>query len=398
MPYFKWQGIDLVGKIRNGKIFARSFEHLDSLLLKRDIALMNYKETKPLFVRLIGLQDKINFFERLSVLLESGVLLPQALLIIAESIQHPFLQKIILDLEKRVQAGQSLHEALLNYSSHFGSMSIHMIRVGFEVGKLPLVLKILVMHLNTGNKFLKKIRSAAFVPFLTLLFFVSITLVIFVAIMPLFSSIFESMQQEVPAMTLLLMKVSSFLRSSSAIIAVIIILMVSLFIYFWLGRERRKKLLDCFMIKTPVFSHLVVLASNFTFFQSVAILLDGGMQLVPALKIGVDTISNHIIRAQFIPIIKSVDSGSSLSQAISMFQQRFSQTDIEAMILVGQESGQLSAMLSRIAQDYKEKAERKLFLYSSLFQPIIMIMLGIFVALLIVAVYIPILTLSSAIS
>lgn len=359
---------------------------------------MHLRITEPLISLPISLLVKINFFRRLATLLEAGVHLPQALLVLSESIEYPSAQEVISGVGQRVYEGQSLHEALSCYPTVFNFMMIHMINVGQEAGALPLALKILAMHLETKQQFYKKIRAAALIPALTFFFFVSIMLVIFIVIMPLFSNIFESMQQEMPTITKWLMSVSEFLGSSKAVFVGFGIGALVVLVYRLMGRELRKRILDRTVLRTPGVYRLVVMSSSFSFFQSVAMLLEGGMQLVPALRISNEAVNNHILRAQLSVLVRSVASGNSLSQSLAQYQGPFSTLDIEAMIMVGEESGQLSSMLSRVAQDYKERTERTLSLYSTLFQPVVMIILGAFIALLIVAVYVPILTLSSAIS
>jgi len=122
------------------------------------------------------------------------------------------------------------------------------------------------------------------------------------------------------------------------------------------------------------------------------------MQLVPALRIGKAAIRNQYVRAQLEEVEKTVTAGSSLSQALAQHTTLFSGPDIEAVVAVGEESGNLSEMLSSIACNKQEELERLLSTYSTLFQPIFMAILGLLVALLIIAVYVPIMSLPSVIS
>ncbi len=398
MPYFKWKGIDIQGKDRHGTMFARSAKHLDVLLFKREIALMSQHPIKPLFKGPIRLDVKIHFFSRLATLLEAGVHLPQSLSIMAESMEHAAAQEVIAGIYERVEAGQAFHEACACYPRVFNNTMIHMINVGLEAGSLPLALTMLTMHFRTTHQFYKKIRLAALVPGFTLLFFIAIMFIIFIVVMPLFSTIFESFEQEMPPLTGWLMRASNFLSSPQAVLSGLGLIGIIFLIYHWIGKNRRKRLFDVLVIKMPLLSDLVEMTSCFSFFQTVSMLLDGGMRLVPALYMGRQAINNEIIRAQVSPIVNAVASGSSLSASLVQYRGPFSRSDIEAMIMVGQESGQLPKMLSQIADDYKQRTERKLAFLSALFQPIVMIVLGVFIALLIVAVYIPILSLSSSIS
>jgi type IV pilus assembly protein PilC len=398
VPYFKWQGIDLRGNIRSGKMFARSAKHLDTILFKRDIALISSRSTFPLISLPVNLSLKISFFRRLALLLDAGVLLPQAVLVLSESMEHSRFQEIINNIEKKIRAGAALHLALLEYHALFDSVMIHMINAGQEAGALPPSLKILATHLETKQDFYKKIRAAALVPLLTFLFFISIALVIFIVIIPLFSTIFESIQQELPQLTKGFLRVSDFLRSSKAFfIGIGFVLLLSVG-YLILGKERRKKIIDQISIHTPGISRTVIFSSIFSFFQSVATLLEGGMQLVPALHIAKEAISNQTLKTQLDELEKAVVSGSSLGQSLAQHPGPFARPDIEAIIAVGEESGNLAGILSKIAADYQERLESLLSFYSMLLQPFLMIVLGVFIALLIVAVYLPILSLSYVIS
>jgi len=398
VPYFKWQGVDLRGCMRRGTLFARSQDHLDGILLKRDIALINARQAKPLISLPVTLSLKIHFFRRLAALLRAGVLLPQALSVLAESMEHVQFQEIINDMEKKIKGGFQLHNALESYPSLFAPVMIHMISVGQEAGALALSLQILSDHLEAQQHFYKKIRSVTMLPAVSFLFFIGIALIIFIGIMPLFLPLFETMQQEMPTATRWLMNISMFLGSWKAIFYG-----TGLGFLFWLcyrimGKMRRKKMIDRLVVTIPGIRHIVMLSGAFSFFNSVAMLLKGGMQLVPALRISKKAVSNHILQKQLEEIERAAASGTSLSQALSQNAGLFSRPDIEAMIAVGQESGTLAGMLSTIAHDYQERLERLLNIYSTLLQPVLMIVLGLLIALLIIAVYMPILSLSYAVA
>jgi len=394
VPYFKWQGVDLRGKNRRGTVFARSNDHLDEILFKRDIALINSYQTRQLILLPISFSQKINFYRRLATLLKAGVHVPQALSILAESIENVKFQEIINNLQELVQEGKSLQDALSKHPATFDHVVVHMINIGQEAGALHLALHILSSHLESKHQFYKKIRSAALLPGLTFLFFVTVALVIFIGIMPLFSSIFESMEQEIPTLTKKLMNLSQFLASSRAVIAGVGFALLLWVGYLVLGTSRRKKILDHIAIKTPGLKHIVDSTYSFSFFQSVAMLLQGGMPLVPALKIAKASINNDLYKVQLEELQQAVASGSSLSAALSMQAGTFSRPENIAVVEVGEESGNLSEMLFSIAHDHQERLEHQLQRYSTLFQPILMLILGVLIALLIVAVYMPIMSLS----
>lgn len=290
-----------------------------------------------------------------------------------------------------------LHQALSYYPALFDSVMIHMVNAGQEAGALTLSLQILAQHLETKQNFYKKIRAAALLPVLSFFFFISIALVIFIVIMPLFIPIFESMQQEVPTLTQWLMQVSEFLRSFKVVAWTGALGSLLWLGYVVMGKKKRKQIIDKLALQVPGIRIITVYSATFSF-RSVATLLSGGVQLVPALHISKQAVNNAILREQLDDIKEAVAAGNSLQQALVLHPGPFSRPDIEAMVTVAEESGQLASMLATIADDQHERLERTLSLYSMLVQPCLMIILGVLIALLIVAVYIPILSLSYAIS
>ncbi len=395
MPYFTWSGVDLSGRIRKGKLFAPSQKELDRRLLKRDIALLRCWESRNWFVRPVSLSLKIDFFQQLAALLNAGVLLPDALQILGEQIGNIKLQECIEHIANNVRSGMSFGETLANYPRIFDHLMIHMMVVGQESGNLSNALNELTDYLTMMRDFRRKLRSAALIPGCTFLFFLLVTVVIFIVIIPKFAATFESMGRSVPDVTQMMMRVSDFMRSWFALFGVGLSIVIIYVLRIYGKSTAGKKIIDTLSVRLPFVGGLVRNSAVVYFLRSVALLLEGGMQLVPALQIATQSIRNSAMRSLFATLEHDVRAGYSLSDAMAQhYHEQLFPQDLLSVIRVGEESGQLASLLKKAAAIYYDKLTRSIHFFTTIFQPVLMIILGLLITLLIFAVYVPIIDLS----
>ncbi len=398
MPYFQWRGVDITGAYKGGKLFAKSATHLDSQLLKRGIALLKTKPVRfQLFGRPISLAHKVQLFRQLSVLINAGVLLPDALTIVADQFDQPRLQEVVHTLADNVHEGISLSKALCNYPKLFDAMIVQQIRVGEESDNLADALDALSNALEMHYDFQQKLHSTLMIPCMTLGFFVCVALVIFVFIVPRFAQLFATVQKDIPPLTATMLNISTTLRSPQIFIYLVSLFLVGLLVRIYAKSAGGKQKLDQLLIQIPFIGTLIKYRFLANFLQSLAMLLKGGMQLVPALQVIYAGTTNIIFKKQIEDILQSVDAGSSLSAAMLENSDSLFSQDVIAMVTIGQESGQLIGMLQKVAALYHEKVKRQLTLSTTALQPLLMIILGLLITALIFAVYGPIFNLASAI-
>ncbi len=396
MPYYRWRGVDITGQTKKGVLFARCPEHLDALLIKRQVALIKSKEKRQWIPKSIRLKDKVHFFRQLSVLIDSGILVPDALAIVGDQLAHPQFQEIVHLVAIQVQEGETLSSALEQYPNVFNQITIQLIRAGEESGRMAQAFDAISGHIAATQDFYTRLRSMLLLPTITFMFFLAIVTIIFVVIMPRFIDIFASMQQEIPPLTKHLLAVSEFMRSPwmGVIIALFSLAMISLWRVTRWGKGRR--MLDWFLIHLPIIGPILQQRFLAYTMQALAVLLDGGMPLVQALMVVRESIDNQIFRDQLLYLEADVSSGSSLSDAMMRHQAEIFTQDVIAMVEVGQESGRLATLLLKVGNAYYDRVSQQLSWLTVLLQPIIMILLGLLVAVLIFAVYGPIFTMSSA--
>lgn len=396
MPYFNWHGITLTGKAKKGKLFARTAQELDTLLFRRDIALLGHAQASPeWWSHAITDSVKISFFRHLAILLSSGVLLPDALSMVTEQLDNPRFQEVVYAIAHDVQQGRMLSEGMQKYPEIFDPLMIHIIQVGHQAGALAKAFDMLSDYLESVSLFKKKLRAAALMPALTLGFFGVIATVIFVGIMPRFKQLFDMARQPIPWVTHCLMGISDALCGWFGIAVAGVSILLLMGIRTCLKRAVGKRWFDRAVLQMPIVGELVRYTNLMMMLKSVALLVNAGMPLLFSLRTARVTVSNLQLQDYMQYLEYTVASGSSLSQAMGQHpEQIFEQTAV-SMIKVGEESGQLSSMLYTVAQRYQEKSDRLLARCATLFQPLLMIILGIMTMALIFAVYIPIMSLAN---
>lgn len=398
MPYYKWQGISLYGLMQRGKLFAQSPEELDVLLFKRDIALLKSREIGyGLFQSSIKKSYGIQFLRTVSTLIRAGLLLPEVLLLASEQVEHPRFQGIIYTLAVDVHKGISLSNAMSTYPEVFDRLVVHMAHVGQETGALDAACASVADHMEMIENFRKQLRSAALMPCLTLGFFLTMAAIIFMVIIPHFAHIFSSVNQELPFITQLAVRVSDACNRWNLVYAGCLLGVLCVCLRKILSRDAMKYRKDALMLRIPYIGLLIKQSAMIYFLRALSMMVQGGVQLVPALNMAQALIKNRVIRNHCQQLAVDVESGSSLSQSLLHNQKQLFDSELIALVRVGEESGQLGSMLAKAACGYQAKVSQSLYIITTLFQPLFMIIMGLLVTGLIFSVYVPIFNLARVI-
>ena len=398
MPHFQWSGVDILGNTRRGRQFARSKKELDAVLFKRQIALLKSKPTRTfsLFSPIL-LQHNIQTFRQLAELVGSGVLLPEALTIVAGQTEQPKLASVLHTVAVAVHEGKTFAHALAQYPHIFDRLTIQMVHVGHESGNVAIALSALADYLDRTQTFQKKVRAAALMPAITFGFFVVISLVIFIVVMPKFAAVFSSLKSELPPLTKTMMRISDFLHSSRALVWAGLLAMGLFALKKYRTTKQGSVLFDTIFLRLPYIGMLTVQTSLAYFLHALSMVLTGGMQAVPALDTARHTVRNSVLRKQLGELVHDVAAGSSLSEAMLQDPGQLFGADVVSLIKVGEASGDLAALVKKASGLYQERVDRSLSFVTTMVQPLLMIILGLLITLLIFAVYLPIFNLSQVI-
>lgn len=397
MPYYAWQGVTLDGTVRKGTLFAHNEQVLDAMLFKQDIALIRYKQIRQIHLRPISYMSKLLFFEHLQALLDAGIHLFQALTIISQQTSDVRFADTIYQMSHAIEEGRPLHETLAEYPSIFDQEMVHITHIGMQAGNISVALQALCYYLYQVNQFNKRVRRALLLPLFTGAMFLFILLMILLFIVPRYVDLFTSMHKELPAATQMLIRLHRFVRSYYLVGSLSLVVPLSIVLIRWRYSLSTKKWFDRVILEVPWVGPLLKKVYVVQFLQSLALLLQGGIALVPALEIAYQSMRNLAVKEQIGAMVKKVQNGQSLGDAMQSSQSSFFTQDLVLLIIVGEQSASVTAMMQRAAKIYQKQIEQKIAQYTTILQPLLMIILGLLVAILIFAVYMPLFNLAESV-
>lgn len=398
VPYFKWEGISLLGTIQRGCSRVGSKLLLEQELLQQDIALLWTEQINHWSIfNPITNNHKITFFRHLSVLLDAGIFLDQALPLVRLHIAHKPFGELIEDIQLYVSQGLTLSHGLSQYSTVFDSINLALVQAGYDSGNLSKSLSMVADNLQAREEFYKKLRSAALLPSITLLFFLAISITILTVIVPSFASMVGTLNGSLPKSTQWLLFCSSVLTQRSILVLIGLLILCGVALRKIYKNLYVKSCIDAWIMRMPFWGRLLQEMSIMYWLQSLGLLVQHGVHIVVALNTITPHISNEALKNRLHDVSKHIDKGNSLSAAAKTMPHIFT-PELCAIISVGEESGKLGTMLLKAADVYKKRIEQKLLYVSTIFQPVLMIILGLLIVGLIVSVYIPIFTMSYAVN
>lgn len=394
MPYFIWKGVTNNGAYCSGKTLSQSLTDLTHLLARDNITLAQATIYRSYYSGKQKLTIRSNIISHLSVLLDAGVRLAPALEIVASLMPTKKSSNLVEDLQFCIESGIPLSEALGYYPDFFDPLTRTMIEVGESSGALALVFSSIAEHDKELALFDKNIKDAIRTPAITFSFFLIITLIIFIKIIPYFVFIIESSGKELPTLTRFFLSISVAVRSG----------------YFWLGIS----ILFLFWFAVRAFAQNFIQALKETiivnlpfvrgplldwtlgiFLNALHTLLSQGVPLITALHLAKETVPYHHMRWYIDQWTAFLDEGKSFHQTIALCSWR-PLVELSAFIKIGEESGMLTTMVDKAAVLYKKKAQKEITVLVTLLQPLLLLVLGCLIGVLIFALYIPLLSLGDS--
>lgn len=393
MPYMQWKGVALNAQLCKGMQFVSNEQELDALLFARKVSLLSCKPKRIWWWPSVSLRAKLDYFMQLNMLLKAGLLLPEGLQLVAQQSSNIALAPAAYGVAQQVNHGISFGKALESYPIHFNGLMMQMAWVGQESGNITAALQVLCMYLSSVCDFRSRLRSALLLPMMTFVFFMLIMAVLLMVVVPQFVQLFASINRELPQATQLLLSVSDFLRSWYVSIPICLMLLLYGALSWYKSTKNGRERLDVLVMNIPFVNALVRTRILAGFFQSVALLLEGGLPMVTAFSIAKESIDNSMLKSEFGFIQQEIAAGTACADALAF--NSIIEQDILSLIKIGQESGMLAPMFARAAHVYQEQLLKHLERINMLFQPALLIILGLMVTGLILALYTPIMSLST---
>ncbi|MBI5094901.1 MAG: type II secretion system F family protein [Candidatus Hydrogenedentes bacterium] len=343
----------------------------------------------------IRLKDRNVFFRQLANLIESGMPITRALSTLVEQAENPKLRKVIEQLRHDVQQGSTFADALERHPKLFSVMICNMVRAGETGGMLEGVLWRIVAFGEQEEELRGKAVGAMVYPaFLLLVGCVSV-FILLSFVFPKFVLVLADFHAKLPLPTRIVMGVCEFMGSYWWLVLLGLAGVIGAVLYY-VRTESGRKAFDRLILRLPVFGGVVQRYEMAKFARTFGTLLDNGVPILNALRITADTITNTAITAEVDRLHGRVTEGESMSEGLR-HAQHFPPMVVN-MFAIGEESGRLGAVTKRIAEAYDAEVDRAVKAMAALLEPMMIVLMGVVVGFLVIAMLLPMLTLSSSIS
>lgn len=391
MSTFKYYAKDSSGKTLSGIIDAVSQTAAAEILHKQDLIVISIEPIKYKLVKLrdkkIKLDDLVVFSRQLATMIDAGIPLVQALGILSEQVENVNLKKVINLVRQDIEAGVSFCDALAKHPSVFSELFINMSKAGEASGMLDEVLDRVASYLEKTAALSRKIRSSLVYPVVVVTMAILITAVILLKVVPTFKGIFELLGGQLPLPTRVLIGISELLRKYFLLLVGILIIAGGLFKKY-INTEKGRHNFDVQKLKIPVIGPLFKKVALAKFSRTFATLVKSGVSALSALDIVAKTAGNKAIEKVVLDTRDSVRDGEPISQPLS--KSAVFPPMVCRMIAVGEQTGQLEKMLSKIADFYEEQVDIAVTGLTSMIEPIVIAFLGIIIGGIVISLFLPV--------
>lgn len=396
MITFVYKGKDKTGKPLNGEVEAINLNLAKILIRKQGILVSSVKKKpKALFGGSKVKPKDITFFTRqLSTMLRSGVPIAQALEITADGHKNLAFKKMISDIRTDVESGNSLASALSKKPKLFSNLYVNLVDAGELSGSLEGMLDRLATYMEKTLALKSKIKKALMYPISVLVIAFAITIFMLVKIVPVFENLFSSVGGELPALTQKVVAMSEWLQVNWLFLTGFIILFVIGFIQLKKRSTSFSNKFDAFALKVPIFGTLIQKGTMARVSRTLATTYSAGVPLIEALEACMGSTDNFIYKTALEKVKTDVASGQQL--AFSMRQTQVFDPLMIQMTAIGEESGTIDEMETKVAEHYETEVDDLVDGLTSMLEPIILVVLGGLVGTLLLALYLPIFQMGDA--
>ncbi len=402
MPVYVWVGVDASGKSTKGEIEAQDERTARLLLSRKKVRLEKLKKKpKDLLENVAFLQPKVKtkdiviFTRQLSTMIDAGLPLVQGLDILGNQQENPTFKKMLLDIKNEVESGSTFADALKKYPKHFDRLFRNMVAAGEIGGILDEVLRRLADYMEKAQALRAKVKSAMTYPVMVLAISAVVLGIILVFVIPVFAKMFADSGAALPLPTLVVIKLSNFVKSYMLVILGTLLFIFVAFKKFY-ATSRGKYLIDKLMLRAPVFGPLIRKVAVAKFSRTLGTLINSGVPIIEALNVAGGTAGNKIVENAIRAVKTSISEGRSIAQPL--MESKIFPSMVIQMISVGETTGALDSMLNKIADFYDEEVDTAVDGLTSMIEPFMIVFLGGTIGFTVIAMYLPIFKLAGVVS
>ncbi len=394
---FTWEGKDRTGKKVKGKVVSTSEAAVRTELRRQGVVATRVRKQSTLFRKQgrVGAADIAVFSRQLATMMAAGIPLVQSFDIVGAGHENPAMQKLILAIKSDVEGGTSLADALGKHPLHFDDLFVNLVAAGEQAGALETLLDKIANYKEKTEAIKKKVKKALFYPAAVVVVAIVVTTILMVYVIPEFENLFQGFGADLPAFTRMVIDISKFIRSTGWLLLAALVGGVVGFLHAKKRSRAMQHFVDRAMLKLPIIGTILHKSAIARYARTLATTFAAGVPLVEALGSVAGATGNIVYETAVLKVRDEVATGQRLQRA--MENTELFPNMVNQMIAVGEESGSLDAMASKVADFYEEEVDNAVDSMSSLLEPLIMAILGVLVGGLVIAMYLPIFKMGSVV-
>jgi len=392
---FVWEGRDRTGKKIKGEMRAGGEAVVNATLRRQGINVTKVRKQRLGGGRRVTQKDIALFTRQMATMMKAGVPLLQAFDIVGKGHSNTKVTKLLMDIKADVETGSSLAAAFRKHPLHFDALYCNLVQAGEQAGILEALLDRLATYKEKIIAIKSKIKTAMFYPVAVIVVAFVITAVIMIFVIPAFKGVFKSFGADLPAPTLVVIAMSDFFVEFWYLIFGVILGGLYGFFELWKRSQAVQIYMDRLLLKLPIFGEIVRKSVIARWSRTLSTMFAAGVPLVEALDSVGGASGNYVYQIATKQIQQEVSTGTSLTAA--MQNANVFPNMVVQMTSIGEESGSLDGMLSKVADFFEAEVDDAVEALSSLMEPIIMVVLGVLIGGMVVAMYLPIFKLGAVV-
>jgi type IV pilus assembly protein PilC len=398
MAEFNYKVVDKNGKNKKGTVEAPNRDSAEKKLKSEGYSIMSLTEQNSPFAgglikKKVKSRDLAVFCKQFSAVIRAGVTIISALELMGDQLENKTLQLAIQDARVYVEKGGTLADALRLNPDVFPPIMINMVAAGEMSGNLEVCLDRLVEHFEKDNALSSKLKSAMTYPIVVFIVMIVVVIVVMVAVIPNFTSMFDELGTELPLATRIMVAASNFILHKWYLL-IIIVAAIVIGVKVFKKSEPGEQLFANLSIKMPIFGNLTIKTACARFARTMSTLMASGISMIDSVEQVAKMMDNKLIRDGLLDAKTQVAKGIPLSKPLKDMEML--PPMLSAMTKIGEETGDIEEMLSKVADYYDEEVDAATSALTAAMEPLIMVLLACVVGMIVAAVYGPIMSMYSA--
>ncbi|HEV7241117.1 MAG TPA: type II secretion system F family protein [Thermoanaerobaculia bacterium] len=395
MPTFEWKGTARNGQTQTGVLVADSKDSVINMMRRQQIVVTAVKEkgkeiALPKFGGGVNPQAIAVFTRQFSVMIDAGLPLVQCLEILGNQQDNKTFKRVLIQIRQDVESGSNLADSMRKHPKVFNDLYTNMVAAGEAGGILDTILQRLATYIEKAVKLNGQVKSAMIYPVAVISIACMVVAVILWKVIPVFAALFESLGAELPMPTRVVIALSNFIADFWWLITILLI--AGWFaIRKYHSTYKGKRVLDGLLLKAPIIGILLRKIAVARFCRTLATLTSSGVPILDGLAITARTAGNSVVEDAIMATRKSVEEGKTISEPLG--DTEVFPPMVVQMIAVGEQTGALDTMLSKIADFYEEEVDVAVTGLMKLLEPVLIAFLGVAIGGIVIAMYMPMFTL-----